>query len=522
MQHLRFQSNQCSFIPLLLHRIAFLITLALSFLIQIQCTSAIDQSNLQILDPPNIIIILADDLGYGDLGCYNPGSHIATPNLDQLASEGMRFTNAYCPSAVCSPTRYALMTGNYPWRSWNKTGVMRNYEPSMMADTLLTLPMMLQKEGYHTAGFGKWHLGTTFATTDGEKPIGFGQFYAEENGANLDLTAPLNDGPLDHGFDQWLGFSCASECWVFENRKVFGAIQHEKYNYTAAKGLDEIEEIPLEKYLSFITQKTIKYLENQSTEPQPFFLYFAPYVPHVPLAVEAPFQGKSTAGRYGDYVQELDHYVGQILKTLNELALTENTLIVFASDNGSQYVKINQATDLDTAYSPKKEIISFDQRDFHYPNRPFRGNKWTVYDGGVRTPLIIKWPGGQIASGSTTDQLCLLNDIMPTLGDIIDAEQKNNLASDSYSLKPAITGGSEDVRKTVILQSAGRRMAVRNKGWKYICTVDFEKMQFSSTDAELYNLQTDPSERINLIQHEQERAESLRNELEDLVFGSHK
>ena len=472
-------------------------------------------------DKPNILLILADDLGFGDLSCYNDHSLIETPHLDRLATQGMQFMNAYCPSAVCSPTRYALMTGNYPWRSWKKQGVMRNYEPSMMADSLLTLPEMLQENGYHTAGFGKWHLGAVFPTVDGENPVGYGQFFAEENGSNLDLTAEVKNGPIDHGFDEWLGFSCASECWIINNRNVVGALQHEKYNFTAAKGLEDIFEIPQEDYLPFITGKSIDYLKSKSNTEIPFFLYFAPYVPHVPLAVEDRFQGKSAAGLYGDYIEELDHYVGELLGILDSLNQSENTLIIFASDNGSQYVKINQTTDLDTAYSPKREIIPFNDAQYHYPNRPYRGNKWTVYDGGVRTPLIFHWPQ-RIQPGTVSNQLCMLNDIMPTIGTLINADRINNLTSDSHALSAITEAQNEASRDHLILQSSGNRFAIRKGDWKYISSVDLESQLLSSEDEELFNLIGDPGERVSLIAHEDERASSLGKTLADIVFGDGK
>jgi len=198
---------------------------------------------------PNILFIFADDMGYGDLGVYNPDSKVPTPNLDQLANEGIRFTDAYCPVSVCSPSRYALMTGEYPWRSWKKTRVMSNYEPSMINEATLTLPQMLQNAGYQTVGFGKWHLGTTFPTTDGKPPVGYGKFQDDRNGANLDFSKPVSDGPLDRGFDKWLGFSCASECWIFEDKHVMGAIIHDLYSIEAASGTEDLEKIALEGFL---------------------------------------------------------------------------------------------------------------------------------------------------------------------------------------------------------------------------------------------------------------------------------
>ena len=264
-----------------------------------------------------ILIILADDLGYGDLGVYNKNSLVPTPNLDRLAAQGMRLTNAYCPVAVCSPSRYALMTGNYPFRSWKKRGVMANYEPSMIDNRDHALPELLQQAGYFTAGFGKWHLGTTFPTLDGEKPAGYGKFRADNNGANLDLSQPVTDGPLDHGFNHWLGFSCASECWIIENNKILAALNHDFYTIEATPNKEHIDLIPMEDYLPNISENVVKFLQ-QYDRKEPFFLYFAPYAPHIPLAVSQNFRGKTKAGLYGDYVHELDFYIGKILNALKD------------------------------------------------------------------------------------------------------------------------------------------------------------------------------------------------------------
>ncbi|WP_020533128.1 sulfatase family protein [Flexithrix dorotheae] len=447
---------------------------------------------------PNVLIILADDLGYGDLECYSEKSLIPTPHLNKLAASGLRFTNAYCPVSVCSPTRYALMTGNYPWRSWKKKGVMSNYEPSMIDSALTTLPELMKKAGYHTAGFGKWHLGTSFSTLDGNQPAGYGKFYAANNGENLDLSQPVSDGPNDHGFDQWMGFSCASECWVFENTKIYGALQHEKYTTEAAPNQEHIQKIPLEEYLEVVTNKTIQYLKNLSGET-PFFLYYAPYVPHIPLSVSQEFRGKTKAGLYGDYVHELDHYIGKVLSELDKSGLSENTIVLFASDNGSQFKVTNSQMELEKAgNSPRDSLVVVIDEDTHQPNANLRGTKWTAWEGGVRTPFIIRWPG-KTPEGKVSEQLFALNDIISSLAGIIRAKVPENSAVDSYNMAPVWRGKEEAVREEVIIQSSGNRFGIRRGNWKYICSVNFESYTLDDTKAELYNLETDVSEQENLI-----------------------
>lgn len=474
--------------------------------------------------PPNILFILADDLGYGDLGCYNPNSLAPTPNLDQLASEGLRMTRAYCPVSVCSPSRYALMTGQYPWRSWKKSGVMRNYEPSMMAPDLLTLPQMLQKQQYTTAGFGKWHLGATFPTLDGEKPVGYGEFYAEKNGANLDLSRPVSDGPLDHGFDHWFGFSCASECWLLTDNTISGAVGHDLYNVKAAPNSEQVEIIPLEDYLPHITNRTISYLENRATtdKDQPFFLYFAPYVPHIPLAVSPDFRGKTKAGLYGDYVYELDHYIGRILATLDRLGLRENTLVLFASDNGSQFELTSSELDMTSASnSPGNQ-----QRDTaltyrHQPNWPLRGNKWSIYEGGVRTPFIARWPK-HIPAGKTSDQVMALTDMLATLAAVTHYTRAEGEGRDSYNMLPALSGKSPTERPEIVVQASGKLFGIIQGKWKYVGVGNYKRTDPNDPPGALYDLSTDEGEQVNLYDEYPEIARDLQQKLlkmvEDDVF----
>ncbi len=467
---------------------------------------------------PNIVLILADDLGYGDLGCYNPHSLIPTPHLDQLAKEGIRFTQAYCPVSVCSPTRYALMTGRYPWRSWKKSGVMANYEPSMIDSSLLTLPEMLQQAGYTTAGFGKWHLGTTFPTKDGQQPVGYGKFRADDNGANLDLSLPVTDGPMDHGFDHWYGFSCASECWIIDNRTVTGAIDHDFYTIESASNIDHLQRYTLTEYLPHITQKSISFLTNHATQQHssPFFLYFAPYVPHIPISVSDDFNGKTKAGLYGDYVHELDYYIGQLLNSLDSLELTDQTLILFASDNGSQFEVTNHEMDLANAPNSPLVIDTLDKPGvYHRPNWPLKGHKWSIYEGGVRTPFIARWPE-HIPEEKTSNQMMGLNDLLATMAAIIDVEIPDGDQLDSHNMLPALTAKDtlNRFRKQIIVQSSRNEFAIIQDNWKYIW---LGPNNSSSNTGELYNLSNDPAEQTDLHESQPEKVKELKQRLRDMI-----
>ena len=471
---------------------------------------------------PNIIIILADDLGYGDLQCYNSESLVPTPNLDKLASEGIRLTDAYCPVSVCSPTRYSLMTGRYSFRSRKPSGVMANYEPSMMASEILILPEMLREAGYTTAGFGKWHLGTKFPTLDGDKPVGYGKFYAENNGANLDMSKPVSDGPLDHGFDHWLGFSCASECWILEDKMVIGALEHDLYTTEAAQNTNHLKSLPLDEYLQFITDRAIQFLVQQAPKPadQPFFLYYSPYVPHVPLAVSKQFQGSTKAGLYGDYVHELDHHVGMLLNTLDNLNLAKNTIVLFASDNGSQFKITSSEMDMAEADNTSQKDLSDEQfENIHHPNGRLKGTKWTIYEGGVRTPLIARWPG-HFRAGAVNDQLFALNDVIATLAGVIGYNLPEHSAQDSYNLLPVLKGEDKSIREMVVVQSSSNVLGLRWGNWKYIGGGDDYKPENpDDPEGELYDLSVDESESMNLYEKQPDMVAKMKRKLQEILSG---
>lgn len=423
---------------------------------------------------PNIIIILADDLGYGDLSCYQQGSKIPTPNLDRLAAKGMRFTQAYCPDAVCSPSRYALMTGRYPWRSWKKHGVLANWEKSMIENHRLTIPSMLQKAGYVTAGFGKWHLGANYTTTDGQKPVGLGKFKSPKTGANIDLTKPLGGGPMDRGFDHWYGFVCASEMLIFEGQNATSVLSHDLYDPPSVPGAKELPSITVKEYLPHITNRSLEWMKSHVAQDEfkPFFLYYAPYVPHIPLTVSNEFLGKTKAGEYGDYVHQLDHEIGRLLQALEECSQADNTLILFASDNGSQFQRTGEQ---------------------HRPNGNLRGIKGQIYEGGVRTPLIACWPG-IVPAGSVNDHPVALIDFLATLAAVVDQSLSPDSSVDSINLLPLFKGesGNAPKRETIVMQSSAGQRALRKGRWKYI------KGSNGKMD-ELYDLSVDPGENNNLI-----------------------
>jgi len=489
----------------------------LLFMISLLVTSCKKKEGKNFDIYPNVVIIMADDLGYGDLESYNKNSLIPTPYLNKLASEGIRLMDAYCPVSVCSPSRFALMTGSYPFRSWKKSGVMSNYEPSMIKPGQLTLMQMLQKKGYTTAGFGKWHLGASFPTLDGKKPAGYGKFKAENNGANIDLGKPISDGPVDHGFDHWLGFSCASECWVLEGKKVMGILQHDFYNVDFAQNKEHLKVIPRDQYLSLITDKSSQFMEQHIAENKnkPFFLYYAPYVPHIPLAASKDFIGSTDAGLYGDYVHELDFYIGKLLKTLDSLKLTENTIVLFTSDNGSTFTETSRDTDFSEVSNSLSEMeIKVANQLVHHPNGQLRGTKQTAWEGGVRTPFIARWPG-HFPQGAVSKQVFALNDIMATLASVLNYDLLENEGVDSYNMLPVLKGLEGENRKSVVIQSGGGVKGLRMGDWKYI-----EPNNSNEGSGELYDLEKDIQESENLIDKLPSKVEEMKIELNNIVGGN--
>ncbi len=448
----------------------------------------------------NIVFILADDMGHGDLSTYNPDSLVPMPNVRRLAEEGMQFSNAYCPDAICTPTRYSLMTGRYCWRTHLKSSVLANWEPPLIERDRLTLPGMLKMADYHTAGLGKWHLGAKYKTTDGKPPTGMGKWGSKEMGANLDLSAGVKDGPLERGFDSWYGFICASETLVFDQNRAVGWFT-DKQAVPAKTITDALPPMEVSEFLPEITRRAVDYIDERAKSDQPFFLYFAPYVPHVPLAVEEKFRGKTQAGDYGDYVHELDHYTGVVLDALEKTGQAENTLVLFASDNGSQFTQSGEG---------------------HKPNAPFSGRKKMVLEGGVRTPLVVRWPG-RIAAGSQSDQLIALNDIIATVAGIIDVKIPDAMAEDSFDMSGVLMGeSSEGPRDCVVVKSRAHLYGLREGKWKYIDGPGTGLGKRGGRDelpAQLYDLNADPKEEKNLLSSYPEVAERLKARLDAIMQG---
>ena len=435
---------------------------------------------------PNIVFVLCDDLGYGDIQSLNPErGKILTPAVDRLASEGMIFTDAHSGSSVCSPTRYGLLTGRYSWRTRLQKGVVQGFADCLIAPGRLTAASFLKQQGYHTAILGKWHL--DFQYEDPET----GKTLTAKTGKDLPpVGSKIPDGPLQHGFDYFHGFHHAGSMKsVIENDTV---IMHD----------DVINMLPR------LSSQAVEYIDGraQADRKQPFFLYVPFGSPHTPIVPTKPWQGKSGLGSYADFVMETDDGFRGILDALDRNGFTENTLVVFSSDNGcSKVVKIKKL-----------------QEQGHYPSAHMRGSKADLWDGGHRVPFIVRWPG-KVKAGSTSDQLICLTDWIATCSDLLKTDLPDGTAEDSVSFLPAFSGDQiPSTRKGIVHHSVSGHFAYRQGNWKLLLARgsggwsgpnENAARKAGAPIAQLYNLQSDPAETNNLYEKNPEIAERLLAQL---------
>lgn len=438
---------------------------------------------------PNVVIILADDMGYGDLGSYNSDSGIPTPNMDAITSEGMRFTDAHSPSGVCTPTRYALLTGRYAWRLPElASGVTHGYSPLVMDTSRVTIADVMSEAGYHTAVIGKWHLGL----------------------GSLDSThydTPLAPGPRALGFDYFFGIPASLDMapyvWVeneyptspptgYAENPIGCCIGNFWRSGAIAADFDHVDVLPE------IAQRASDYIKERAEEGTPFFLYVPLAAPHTPWLPTDEFTGTSQAGEYGDFVVMVDNAIGQIAEALAEHHQADNTLLIVTSDNG--------------AYWPQQ----IQERFEHQANHPWRGMKADIHEGGHRVPLIARWPG-VIDAGSVTNELVVHTDFFATLADLGETRHQGE---DSFSMLPAFLGSSGS-RKEAVHQSVHGMLAIRKGAWKLIDgqgSGGFTQVEVPP-DAplrQLYNLDEDPTETINQYENYPEIAASLLEDLDSL------
>ncbi|HKJ68544.1 MAG TPA: arylsulfatase [bacterium] len=467
----------------------FLRTVALgSLAFLLPCCSRVNNQTA----PPNILFIMADDMGYGDPGCYNPESKAPTPTIDRLAREGMRFTDAHAPGAVCVPSRYGLLTGRYPFRMTREPGT------SLIAPDRMTIGTLMQEHGYHTGCVGKWHLGF-----DGGTKL------------DRDFSTPMRGGPVDRGFDYYFGIPASLDIppyYYIENDQVvepptdhIAASSSEGWSPIQgafwreggiAPGFTHREVLPefAEKAVSFLDQ------HSQNHRDQPFFLYLALAAPHTPWLPGEDYEGDSGAGMYGDFAVHVDAAIGRVLSTLVELGLQQNTLVVFTSDNGPVW------------YDDDVEEFRHDSAGM------LRGMKGDIWEAGHRMPFIARWPG-HIRPGSESGETICFTDMLATFAGILEVDLPPEAGADSYNILPILLEEEyeQPLREATIHYSTARFFAIRQGRWKLVPhrgSGGFSEPRRitpgpGEPEGQLYDMEVDPRETTNLYQDRPEVVKRL-------------
>lgn len=476
--------------------------------------------------PPNIVVILADDLGYGDLSCNNPESKIPTPHADRLAAEGMRFTDAHSPSAVCTPTRYSLLTGRYHWRSRLKSGVLDGLSPPLIEADRVTVASFLRDRGYATACIGKWHLGLQWTRQDGSpEDLDRAAQGGVRPGYDIDYTRPFNGGPLALGFDHFFGISASLNmppfCYLKGDRVLhLPTLKQERIRDANFLATDEGVRSPdFTNYgvLPRLAGEAIGFIEDRAAHApeQPFFLYAPLTSPHLPVVTNQEYRGKSQAGDYGDFVVETDAFVGAILDTLDRLRLADDTLVLFTSDNGGLYHYWEAKEADDVKHYRVTGRAAYIRVFGHQGNAWMRGTKADIWEGGHRVPFLVRWPG-KTPAGAVSNELVDLTDLLGTVAAIVGADLPEGAGADSRSMLPALLAAKPAVRvrdHTVHLSFRGV-FAIRQGPWKLIPDHrgsggfsqprDLDPAAEGGPPGQLYHLVDDPAETRNLYDDEPE------------------
>jgi len=402
---------------------------------------------------PNVVLILSDDVGWGDISCYQPSNVFKTPAIDRLASEGIRFTNAHAPNSVCTPTRYALLTGRYCWRTFVREGVLPGYSKPLIAPNRMTLATLLKQQGYATGAFGKWHLGMDWKPVHGDDPGDF-HFGSQIQGSRaalaaislrVDHTAPVKGGPIDVGFDAFFGTpsNCKRIPVFIRDDRVVGSPVRDK------SGLMRDPEMRFDTVDDLYVDEAIKFIDSAVENKVPFFVYLALNAIHGAVDVPQKFKGKSGVSERADKCLWVNKSVERVCDALEASGQTDNTLVIFTSDNGPK--------------AAPEEL-----RMGHDASGPWRGFKTDVWEGGTRVPFIARWPG-HIEPGSTSDNLLSLSDVLATLAAITGQSLPTWAGEDSFNQLPALLGDeTSPARKSMITQSYTGILSIRLGKWKLI------------------------------------------------------
>jgi arylsulfatase A-like enzyme len=474
---------------------------------------------------PNIVLIYADDLGYGDVSCYNNKSKITTPNIDALAKNGILFTDAHSPSSICSPSRYGILTGRYSWRTDIKSG---NPEPGAQPwvnKGRITLPKMLKDDGYNTAVIGKWGLGSDWEAAAKPNREGF-----DISPEGIDYSKPIYSGkPFGFTYEEvhlWYGKEVYQKKYpchdVPGSKETMDGGRWYFDNGISKDGNPKFDEFDMEEAQMHYIQRSVDYINAKASNDEgykfkdaPFFLYYAPHIPHYPHVPAKQFQGTSGVGLYGDFVKELDWAVGQIVNALKENDMLDETLIIFTSDNG-----------------PESQVFDYIERHGHYSMKDFRGVKRDVYQGGHTVPFIVSYPD-KIKKAQVTDRLVSQTDIMGTIADYLDINLDNNAGEDSYSFLDEILCEEKvaNKREIAIHHSAWGKLALRQGDWVFINSNngrDNDEPEWyrkkigvvsHNEKQELFNIKKDPQQTKNLVYKNPKKLKELKKVLDNYVLS---
>lgn len=476
---------------------------------------------------PNIVIIYTDDQGSGDVSALNPNAKFKTPNIDRIVNEGVTFTDGHSSDAICTPSRYTLLTGRYSWRTSLKKGVLGADGPCLIKKGRMTIASLLKEKGYNTAMIGKWHLQMDFAGTKGK---------------DRDWSKPFTDGPIEKGFDYFFGIPASMNygvltflendrvldpptLWTKKKKNPIPGSFHDAVGPADYRMMPPFEKEPEssgwieaapsfrdDRVLETLAGKAVEYINNVAAEAKdgkPFFLYLPLTSPHLPHCTHPDFQGRTECGNYGDFMEETDFRVGQVLDALDKNELSKNTLVIFSSDNGAE-----------TNYAYWRDNYG------HYSSLHFKGGKRDIYEGGHHVPFLMRWPG-VIKPGRKVDIPVCQSDYLATIAEIVGSKIPDNAGEDSYSLLPALKSDNFDknLRGPVIHHSASGYLAIRKGKWKLnmlrgsggSLNPKFIQPKEGEAPYELYDIKNDPGETTNLYFEHPEIVKELKAEISEII-----
>jgi arylsulfatase A-like enzyme len=452
------------------------------------------------------LVVLADDMGLASFHAEHPGSGLPTPHLDRLAATGMSFTDAHSPSAVCSPTRYALLTGRYAWRSRLKAGIVGQWEGPLIAIDRVTLADVARSAGLVTACIGKWHLGWRWPSADGGTTT---------RPDEIDYALPIGGGALEAGFEHYFGDDVPNwppYLWIEDDRAL--ALPTGSMERDSANGVSAGSMTPgwrLDAVLPELTRRCVQFLRDRAAADEPFFLYFSMTSPHTPISPSEAFVGQSGVSRYADFLLETDWSVGQVLRALDQYGLSDDTLVIVTADNGT---------------SPKADFPALFAGGVDL-RAHWRGHKADIWEGGHRVPFIVRWPG-VVEPGSRCDEPITLTDVLATVAQALDVELGNDVGEDSVSLLPLLRGEPADapLHDVIVNHSSSGQFALRAGRWKlcfspgsggWSAPKDGAAREQGLPPVQLYDLEADPGELHNLAETSPELVEQLTSRFRSVV-----